>query len=368
MVVSERDYLAFGAVMAGRSLENEEYTYSFNGKELDLSTGWQDYGFRDYNPVYKRFDNVDPLTQKYPELTPYQFASNTPIAAIDLDGLERYLAITTKGTKYFGENLQRNYDFVEHTHIKGDEIMLDKVVATTVAKEGEIMFMMINSHGVHSRIYPEGGRNENNIDKQGVLKWADELKSNENVSFHDQAVIFLSGCNAGGAGWDNPSIGEIISTTLGVKVIASNQSKCSISLDPILDDNPNFTSFEDGGRFIIFSPDGKMTYLGKDDIFMDKYNEINVKLLVLTQMLLYSKGQFEMQNDQDITQGMNKVVRIPSETKTQVDNSIHQKHEADMLNLRELDEQSEEKVQSVELPKRVLKRAERKQQQQKSSN
>jgi polyhydroxyalkanoate synthesis regulator phasin len=31
---------------------------------------------------------VDPLTSKYPMLTPYQFASNTPIQAIDLDGLE----------------------------------------------------------------------------------------------------------------------------------------------------------------------------------------------------------------------------------------------------------------------------------------
>ena len=88
MVVSERDYLAFGAVMHKRSYENEDYTYSFNGKELDKSTGWQDYGFRDYNPVYKRFDSVDPLTQKYPELTPYQFASNSPISGIDLDGLE----------------------------------------------------------------------------------------------------------------------------------------------------------------------------------------------------------------------------------------------------------------------------------------
>ena len=88
LVVSERDYLAFGAVMAGRSLENEDYTYSFNGKELDKSTGWQDYGFRDYNPVYKRFDMVDPFTQKYPELTPYQFASDSPIKFVDIDGLE----------------------------------------------------------------------------------------------------------------------------------------------------------------------------------------------------------------------------------------------------------------------------------------
>lgn len=33
-------------------------------------------------------DRVDPLTAKYPMLTPYQFASNRPIDGIDLDGLE----------------------------------------------------------------------------------------------------------------------------------------------------------------------------------------------------------------------------------------------------------------------------------------
>jgi hypothetical protein len=35
-----------------------------------------------------RFISLDPLTKKYPELTPYQFASNSPIHEIDLDGLE----------------------------------------------------------------------------------------------------------------------------------------------------------------------------------------------------------------------------------------------------------------------------------------
>jgi hypothetical protein len=34
--------------------------------------------------------SVDPLTRSYPELTPYQFASNRPIEAIDLDGLEAH--------------------------------------------------------------------------------------------------------------------------------------------------------------------------------------------------------------------------------------------------------------------------------------
>ncbi len=55
------------------------YHYGFNGKEMDNETyGGQgneyDYGFRIYNPRIGRFLSVDPLTKKYPELTPYQFA------------------------------------------------------------------------------------------------------------------------------------------------------------------------------------------------------------------------------------------------------------------------------------------------------
>jgi RHS repeat-associated protein len=67
------------------------YRYGFNGKEkyknINSLTAY-DYGFRIYNPAIGKFLSVDPLTKSYPELTPYQFASNTPIQAIDLDGLE----------------------------------------------------------------------------------------------------------------------------------------------------------------------------------------------------------------------------------------------------------------------------------------
>ena len=47
-----------------------------------------DYGFRIYNPRIGKFLSVDPLTSTFPFLTPYQYASNKPIVAIDLDGLE----------------------------------------------------------------------------------------------------------------------------------------------------------------------------------------------------------------------------------------------------------------------------------------
>jgi len=48
----------------------------------------QDYGMRIYDPRLGKFLSVDPIANKYPELTPYQFASNRPIDGIDLDGLE----------------------------------------------------------------------------------------------------------------------------------------------------------------------------------------------------------------------------------------------------------------------------------------
>jgi RHS repeat-associated protein len=72
------------------------HRFTFNGKEDDKETQTQDYGMRIYNNRLGRFLSIDPLTDEYPFYTPYQFASNTPIMAIDLDGLESQTAIDGK--------------------------------------------------------------------------------------------------------------------------------------------------------------------------------------------------------------------------------------------------------------------------------
>ncbi|HVG14992.1 MAG TPA: RHS repeat-associated core domain-containing protein, partial [Chitinophagaceae bacterium] len=68
------------------------YRYGFNGKENDNEVkgegNQQDYGFRIYDPRLGKFLSVDPLTDDYPELSTYQYASNNPVSYIDLDGLE----------------------------------------------------------------------------------------------------------------------------------------------------------------------------------------------------------------------------------------------------------------------------------------
>ena len=79
--------------MPGRKTEPiDNYKYSFNGKLDDKSDGWQtqDYGFRAYDYRLGKFFSQDPLRRQYAYLTPYQFAGNRPIVAIDLDGSEAW--------------------------------------------------------------------------------------------------------------------------------------------------------------------------------------------------------------------------------------------------------------------------------------
>lgn len=95
--------------MPGRkySQANVKYRYGFNGKENDNEVkgegNQQDYGMRIYDPRLGRFLSEDPLTKTYPQLTPYQFAENSPILFIDLDGLEKALPWYLRENKHGGK-------------------------------------------------------------------------------------------------------------------------------------------------------------------------------------------------------------------------------------------------------------------------
>jgi RHS repeat-associated protein len=93
-VLTAQDYYSFGMAMPARKYTkpNAGYRYGFNGKENDNEVkgdgNQQDYGMRIYDPRLGKFLSVDPLTKSFAMLTPYQFASNSPVANIDLDGNE----------------------------------------------------------------------------------------------------------------------------------------------------------------------------------------------------------------------------------------------------------------------------------------
>jgi len=82
---------AFGTILDNRNFGNSPRV-GFNGKESDDEIkgegNSQDYGMRIYDNRLGRFLSIDPIAKKFPMLSVYQFASNTPIQAVDLDGLE----------------------------------------------------------------------------------------------------------------------------------------------------------------------------------------------------------------------------------------------------------------------------------------
>jgi RHS repeat-associated protein len=76
------------------SIENitRSYRYGFQGQEKDDEVKGAgnsvNYKYRMYDPRIARFFAVDPLADDYPYLTPFQFSSNQPIHAPELEGLE----------------------------------------------------------------------------------------------------------------------------------------------------------------------------------------------------------------------------------------------------------------------------------------
>jgi RHS repeat-associated protein len=75
--------------MAGRS-DAGDYRYGFNGMEKDDevkgSGNSYDFGARMYDSRLGRWLAIDPMSSKYPHLSPYSFVANSPLIAKDPDG------------------------------------------------------------------------------------------------------------------------------------------------------------------------------------------------------------------------------------------------------------------------------------------
>ena len=81
-------YYAFGGLM-GESTGEGAQSYKYNGKELDRMHGldWYDYGARHYDAVLGRWMCVDPLAEKYANISTYLYCHNNSINLIDNNGM-----------------------------------------------------------------------------------------------------------------------------------------------------------------------------------------------------------------------------------------------------------------------------------------
>jgi RHS repeat-associated protein len=194
------------------------YRYGFNGKENDnevkgIEGSQQDYGMRIYDPRIGRFLSVDPLTRSYPWYTPYQFAGNTPIWAVDLDGGEPfYMESRGFSIKWYYQTFNPLTEIKKHSpfgeHIlnvfkrddsKFGDDALDRL--RQFANDNYNQYLIHRSSGVENKVY-------HNSKKLGYYDCVTAQEASLQIILNDYTIKLQKGGNAEGSGkkWEKEGI------------------------------------------------------------------------------------------------------------------------------------------------------------------
>ncbi len=82
------EYLPYGEPFLDQRSTTWNSRYTFSGKERDNETGYSYFGARYYNSDLSIWLSVDPLSDKSPGWSPYNYCYNNPIRITDPDGRE----------------------------------------------------------------------------------------------------------------------------------------------------------------------------------------------------------------------------------------------------------------------------------------
>ncbi len=86
--VQRNAYYAYGGPYGDWSYNPETQPLKFLGKEWNHQHGLDlyDFGARQYNPAVARWTTMDPLCEKYYNVSPYAYCFNNPVKFVDPDG------------------------------------------------------------------------------------------------------------------------------------------------------------------------------------------------------------------------------------------------------------------------------------------
>lgn len=180
--------------------------------------------------VVSRFLSIDPLAREFPWVTPYNYAENSPIAFIDIYGLQKFLAITLgSDVRYRGANLVLKVPDAEHTNISANssakEGIIQRFKDATASDPKGIGFVAVFSHGVPDKLFGQSGYS-NGITTENLSELEAAVQSGD-ITFAQGAIIYLGGCNAGtcgsfvDAGGNIIPFGQRLAEITGATVIAA---------------------------------------------------------------------------------------------------------------------------------------------------
>ena len=86
--IQHLQYMPWGEPLLDYRNSSFNTRYTFSGKERDEETGYSYFGARYYNSSYSIWMSVDPMSDKYPSLSPYAYCGNNPVKLVDPRGEE----------------------------------------------------------------------------------------------------------------------------------------------------------------------------------------------------------------------------------------------------------------------------------------
>ena len=80
------NYFPYGDLFPNTSNDSSGNRYKYTGKESGDEIGLYDFSARFLHTRFGRFTTIDPLAEKYPDISPYAYCNGNPVNFVDPDG------------------------------------------------------------------------------------------------------------------------------------------------------------------------------------------------------------------------------------------------------------------------------------------
>ena len=89
-VQQKNNYFPYGDLFPTSAADSTGNRYKYTGKESGDDIGLYDFSARFLHTRFGRFTTIDPLAEKYPDISPYAYCNGNPVNFVDPDGMDWY--------------------------------------------------------------------------------------------------------------------------------------------------------------------------------------------------------------------------------------------------------------------------------------
>ena len=138
-IVAAQDYYAYGEIIPGRSYNAGmvDEKYKFTEKERDIETNYDYFGARYYNSKLGLWNSVDPLADKYPGWSPYNYTLCNPLRYTDPHG---------DTVKIPDPQIQMQHDQMMKKDANGNYINPDYVKQYNTLHSSDVIYNVVNGN------------------------------------------------------------------------------------------------------------------------------------------------------------------------------------------------------------------------------